>query len=33
MKKRINKIIDSLNGIKEVEPRPYFIIKLKNQFS
>ncbi len=31
MKKRINKIIDSLNGIKEVEPRPYFYSRLEGK--
>ena len=31
MKKRINKIIDSLNGIKEVEPRPYFYFRLEGK--
>ena len=31
MKNRINKIIDSLNGIKEVEPRPYFYSRLEGK--
>ena len=31
MKKRINKITDSLNGIKEVEPRPYFYSRLEGK--
>ena len=31
MKKRINIIIDSLNGIKEVEPRPYFYSRLEGK--
>ena len=31
MKKRINKIIDSLNGIKEVELRPYFYSRLEGK--
>ena len=31
MKKGINKIIDSLNGIKEVEPRPYFYSRLEGK--
>lgn len=31
MKKRINKIIDSLNGIKQVEPRPYFYSRLEGK--
>ena len=31
MKKRINKIIDSLNGIKEVEPRLYFYSRLEGK--
>ena len=31
MKKRINKIIDSLNGIKEVEPRPYFYSRFEGK--
>ena len=31
MKNRINKIIDSLNGIKQVEPRPYFYSRLEGK--
>ena len=31
MKNRINKIIDSLNGIKEVEPRQYFYSRLEGK--
>ena len=31
MKKRVNKIIDSLNGIKEVELRPYFYSRLEGK--
>ena len=31
MKKKINKIIDSLNGIKQVEPRPYFYSRLEGK--
>ena len=31
MKNKINKIIDSLNGIKEVEPRPYFYSRLEGK--
>ena len=31
MKNRINKIIDSLNAIKEVEPRPYFYSRLEEK--
>ena len=31
MKNRINKIIYSLNGIKEVEPRPYFYSRLEGK--
>ena len=31
MKKRINKIIDSLNEIKEVEPRRYFYSRLEGK--
>ena len=31
MKNRINKIIDSLNGIKEVKPRPYFYSRLEGK--
>ena len=31
MKNKINKIIDSLNGIKEVKPRPYFYSRLEGK--
>ena len=31
MKNRINKIIDSLNGIKEVETSPYFYSRLEGK--
>ena len=31
MKNKINKIIDSLNGIKEVEPRSYFYSRLEEK--
>ncbi len=31
MKNKINKIIDSLNGIKEVEPKPYFYSRLEGK--
>jgi len=33
MKKRVNKIIDSLNGIKEVELRPYFYSRLEGKIN